>query len=155
MITPAKRSPRMTVEECWAYVTDAHTGILTTLRRDGMPIALPLWFAVVDGAIYFQTRGKKLARLRNDPRAGFLVEDGEHWKDLRSVHFTGRAELVDLDADLAGRFGAELDRKYAGFRSRSEMPAETAQYYATSMRGVVRFTPEDRILNWDNAKLMS
>ena len=45
---------RLTDDEIWAYVTDAHTGIMTTLRRDGMPIAMPLWFAVVDRAIYVQ-----------------------------------------------------------------------------------------------------
>ena len=56
-------SPRMTEEEIWSFVTDAHTGILTTLRRDGVPIALPLWFACLDRRIYFRTRGKKLARI--------------------------------------------------------------------------------------------
>jgi nitroimidazol reductase NimA-like FMN-containing flavoprotein (pyridoxamine 5'-phosphate oxidase superfamily) len=148
-----KPSPRMTAEECWAYVTDAHTGILTTLRRDGMPIALPLWFACLDRRIYLQTRGRKLQRIRRDPRASFLVDSGQHWAELKAVHLTGRAEIVDLDEELAGRFRSEIDRKYAAFRSAAAMPKETAAYYAKALTGVVRFTPDDRILNWDNAKL--
>jgi nitroimidazol reductase NimA-like FMN-containing flavoprotein (pyridoxamine 5'-phosphate oxidase superfamily) len=152
----AKPSPRMTPEECWAYVTDAHTGILTTLRRDGVPIALPLWFACLDRRIYLQTRGRKLERLRHDPRASFLVEGGEAWAELKAVHLVGRAEIVDLDDDLSARFRAEIDRKYQAFRSQAEMPKETASYYATALTGVVRFTPDpdERILNWDNAKLV-
>jgi nitroimidazol reductase NimA-like FMN-containing flavoprotein (pyridoxamine 5'-phosphate oxidase superfamily) len=145
----------MTDEEIWSFVTDAHTGIMTTLRRDGVPIALPLWFVCLDRRIYLRTRGKKLQRIANDGRAGFLVEAGERWADLKAVHLTGRAEIVDLDAELARRFGEEMDRKYAPFRTNAEeMPAETAKHYATAIGGVVRFTPEGRILNWDNHKLV-
>jgi nitroimidazol reductase NimA-like FMN-containing flavoprotein (pyridoxamine 5'-phosphate oxidase superfamily) len=146
-------SPRMTVDECWAFVTDAHTGIMTTLRRDGMPIALPLWYACLDRVIYLQTRGRKLQRLRRDPRASFLVESGEHWAELKAVHLTGRAEVVDLDDELSRRFRTEMDRKYAAYSSRSAMPTQTAEYYAKAVTGVVRFVADERILNWDNAKL--
>ncbi|MEZ5232482.1 MAG: pyridoxamine 5'-phosphate oxidase family protein [Acidimicrobiales bacterium] len=149
----AKPSPRMTSEEIWRYLTDGHTGILTTLRRDGVPIAMPLWYACLDGRIYLQTRGRKLQRIRRDPRASFLVESGEHWKDLKAVHCTGVAEVVELDAELAERFGVEMARKYGAFRSTDAMPSETAAYYARSMNGVVRFTPDERILHWDNSKL--
>lgn len=149
-------SPRMTDAEIWDCVTEAHTGIFVTLRRDGIPIAMPMWFACLDRHVYMQTRGRKLQRIGNDPRAAFLVESGERWADLKAVHLTGTAELIDPDDDLAARFGAEIDRKYAAFRAAaSEMPTETAEYYRTRLRGLVRFTPDDRILNWDNAKLTS
>jgi nitroimidazol reductase NimA-like FMN-containing flavoprotein (pyridoxamine 5'-phosphate oxidase superfamily) len=146
-------SPRMTADECWSYVTDGHTGILTTLRRDGTPIALPLWYACLDRTIYLQTRGRKLERIRHDPRASFLVETGDHWADLKAVHLNGVAEIVDLDEALSARFGAEMDRKYKPFSSTSAMRPETAAYYATALRGVVRFTAHSRILNWDNARI--
>jgi nitroimidazol reductase NimA-like FMN-containing flavoprotein (pyridoxamine 5'-phosphate oxidase superfamily) len=143
----------MTPEEVWAYVTEGHTGILTTLRSDGVPIAMPLWYACVDRKLYFATRGKKLSRIRRDPRASVLVESGEHWADLRAVHLTGTAEIVDLDEELSARFRAEIDRKYSAFRSRAAMPKETAEFYAKVPMGVVRFTPDERVLNWDNTKL--
>jgi nitroimidazol reductase NimA-like FMN-containing flavoprotein (pyridoxamine 5'-phosphate oxidase superfamily) len=155
MTTPQKKpSPRMTPEEIWEFVTDAHTGILTTLRRDGVPIALPLWFACLDQHIYLSTRGRKLQRIANDPRASFLVESGDRWADLKGVHLTGTAEIVEIDGDLAASFRAEIARKYAASRATStEMPAATEKHYRTAMGGIVRFTPDARILNWDNAKL--
>jgi nitroimidazol reductase NimA-like FMN-containing flavoprotein (pyridoxamine 5'-phosphate oxidase superfamily) len=143
----------MTTEEVWDYVTQAHTGILTTLRRDGMPIAMPLWFACLDRTIYSRTRGKKLQRIAHDPRASFLVESGERWADLKAVHLTGTAEIVDLDEATSKQVLAELDRKYAPFSSRTQMPKETASYYANALTGIVRFTPDQRVLNWDNTKI--
>jgi len=153
-MTTAKPSPRMTPEECWAFVTEAHTGIFTTLRRDGTPIALPMWFACLDRTVYLQSRGRKLERIRYNPRASFLVESGEHWADLKAVHLTGTAEVVeDLDEETTRRFHQEMDRKYSPFSSSSRMRSETAEFYAAALRGMVRFTPDDRILNWDNAKI--
>ena len=148
-------SPRMTDDEIWATLTDGHTGVFTTLRRDGMPIAMPMWYVVLDRCVYMQTRGKKLQRLRNDDRASFLVESGLRWAELVAVHLTGHCELIDEpDDDLMRRFGEEMDRKYRTFRATgTEMPKETADYYATRLRGLVRFVPDERILHWDNSKL--
>lgn len=148
-----KPSPRMTEDEIWSYLIEGHTGIHTTLRRDGVPIAMPLWYAVLDRVVYLQTRGRKLARIRHDARSSFLVESGERWADLKAVHLTGESDIVDLDQDLSTRFRAEMDRKYAGFSSRAQMPKDTAEYYAAAVTGVVRFTPDSRVLHWDNTKL--
>src|SRR6201992_3599950 len=96
-------SIRLTGDEGWEAVESAHTGILTTLRRDGMPIALPVWFVVDDRMVSLMTPAgtKKIARVRHDPRASFLVESGERWVDLRAVHFTGRVEFVSDEAASA------------------------------------------------------
>ena len=85
--------------------------------------------------------------------ASLLVEQGEQWAELKAVHVSGTAEIVDLDPGLAARFRAEMARKYQAFRSESAMPKDTASYYATAIVGVVRLTPAGRLLNWDNAKL--
>jgi nitroimidazol reductase NimA-like FMN-containing flavoprotein (pyridoxamine 5'-phosphate oxidase superfamily) len=147
-------SPRMTEDEIWAFVTESPTGVLTTLRRDGVPVALPMWFACLDRTIYLQTRGKKLQRIGHDPRASFLVESGHRWVDLKAVHFTGRAEIIEPSPDLASRFRTEIDRKYENMRAAAtEMPAETASYYKNVLTGFVRFSPDARILHWDNAKI--
>ena len=64
-------SIRLTPDEAWDVLGRAHTGILTTLRADGAPVTLPVWFVMLDRAICFQTpaRAKKVARIRRDPRA--------------------------------------------------------------------------------------
>lgn len=141
-------------EEAWARIAAAHTGIVTSLRRDGVPISTPMWFCVVDGAVHFRTpaTSKKAARLRHDPRVGFLVEGGERWAQLWAVHLAGRAALVDDDATIA-RVGDALNAKYSTFRTpRSAMPDDTRGHYERPFV-VFRIDAEDRIVSWDNAKL--
>ena len=61
------------------------------------------------------------------------------------------AEVVD-DPDVIARIGAALDAKYAGFRPASAaLPTQTQAYYADQT--FLRFTPEGRILTWDNARI--
>ena len=147
-------SVRLSEDELWEFVTNGHTGILTSLRRDGMPIAMPVWYAVVDRQILIRTRGKKLTRIANDPRVSFLVETGERWAELTAVHFTGHAEIIDADPDLSEAFNREIERKYAAYRTASkEMPTATRDVYRTSIHGLIRIVPDDRVLTWDNNKL--
>jgi PPOX class probable F420-dependent enzyme len=144
---------RLTEDEAWAEIASAHTAILTTLRRDGMPIALPVWFVAEDRTVAVRTPAatKKIARVRHDPRASFLVESGERWVDLRAVHLTGRVEFV-TDEPAIGRIEEAIDAKYAAFRPPSAgLPAATQQRYANS--AYLRFVPEGKILTWDNARL--
>lgn len=145
---------RLTPEETWRYVADAHTGIMTTLRRDGMPIAMPLWFAAVDRTIFVNTRGKKLRRIANDPRTSFLVESGEKWSELKAVHFTGVSEIVEPDDGLLTRIAAEMSRKYDHYRTDPhDMPEQVAAAYGAGMSWL-RFTPHERVLSWNNRALM-
>ena len=144
---------RLTADEAWEAVESAHTGILTTLRHDGMPIALPVWFAVEDRAITVMTPAgtKKIARIRRDPRASFLVETGERYAELRGVHLTGRIEVV-TDTAATARIEAAVDAKYAAFRPPAgALPAPAQAFYA--QQAFLRFVPDDRILTWDNARL--
>jgi nitroimidazol reductase NimA-like FMN-containing flavoprotein (pyridoxamine 5'-phosphate oxidase superfamily) len=145
---------RLSHDEIWAYVRDAHTGILTTLRRDGVPVAMPIWFAAVDEAIYVNTRGKKLQRVRNDPRASFLVESGVAWSELQAVHFTGIVDVVEPDAGLLAALDAEMSRKYDAHRTDpAAMPEPVAAAYGAGMRWL-RFRPDQRVLSWNNRALM-
>jgi len=143
-------SVRLSREEAWAVVASAHTGIFTSLRRDGVPITLPVWFVVCDGRIYVSgpVPAKRHARVRRDPRVSFLVESGTRWAELRAVHLTGRARIV-TEPDLRARVAAALDAKYAAFRTaRAAMPAATRVEVAT-----IEISPDERILSWDNARL--
>ena len=147
-------SIRLTVDEAWEAVESAHIGILTTLRRDGMPIALPVWFVVDDRSVALMTPAgtKKIARIRHDPRASFLVESGEQYAELRGVHLTGRVEAVE-DALATSRIEAAVEAKYAAFRPPADsLPAAAQAYYAKQV--FLRFVPEGRILTWDNARLV-
>jgi PPOX class probable F420-dependent enzyme len=144
----------LTPQEAWEFLADAHTGILTTLRRDGWPVSLPVWFVALDRTVCFAapSRTRKVARLRHDPRVAFLVETGERWAELRAVHLQGHVDVVDDEPEIA-RIDDALTDKYAAFRTdRSEMPAATQQHYAG--RTFFRLRPEGKVLSWDNRRLL-
>jgi len=132
----------------------AHTGILTSVRSDGSPIALPLWFVVLDERIYVVTpeNAKKVARVKRNPRVSFLVESGERWAELLGVHLTGQAQIV-RDHDLRARVRQAMDDKYATFRAEAAaMPDATRRHYDVEM-AVLEITPDERILTWDNSRV--
>ncbi len=146
-------SLRLSPDEAWSFVDRAHTGILTTLRSDGAPIALPVWFVTLDRTICLGAPAgtKKIMRVRRDPRASFLVEQGERWAELQAVHISGRVEIV-ADEDVVTRVGRALDEKYQEFRTpSSSMPDGARKHYA--QRTILRLHPEGRILSWDNRRI--
>jgi PPOX class probable F420-dependent enzyme len=142
-------------DEVWAYVSAAHTAVLTTLRRDGWPVALPVWFAVVDRLIYLKTfptlvKAKRVAR---DPRASFVVEDGEAWTELRAVTLTANAELLPEghEADtarraLAAKYPPEIDVPV------HRLPEASRAYYG-AQDVIIRLTPTGEPISWDNRRL--
>lgn len=145
---------RLDEDEAWSVVEAAHTGILTTLRADGSPIALPVWFVALDREVYVSTPpgAKKVSRVRRDPRASFLVESGERWEELEAVHLSCRASIVE-DPELIVRIGRALDAKYARVRTDpADMPERTREHYAA--RTFLRLVPDGRVLSWDNRRLM-
>jgi nitroimidazol reductase NimA-like FMN-containing flavoprotein (pyridoxamine 5'-phosphate oxidase superfamily) len=150
------RSVRLSTDEAWAVLEGAHTGILTTLRRDGMPIALPVWFAVLDRRVYVSgpATTRKFARLRHDARVSFLVESGLAWAELVAVQLNGTAGVL-TDAAVLTRAQAALDAKYAAFRTeRSAMPEATRARYGVET-ATIEIVPDARILSWDNSRLFA
>lgn len=153
-VKPTTPSVRMTEDEAWRMLEQSHVGILTTLRRDGRPVALPIWFVVLDRRIYVSTRGRKVERARNDPRASFLVETGERWADLRAVHLDCRATVIDPSDALADAIRAAMDEKYRAYRTKTKaMPSATREHYRRSMGAVIELVPDGKLLTWDNRKL--
>lgn len=148
-----KPTVRMTDDEARAMLERSLVGILTTLRRDWRPVALPVWFVALDGNIYVSTRGKKVARARRDPRASFLVETGDRWAELQAVHLDCRASVIEPSAELAGRIRDAMDEKYRAYRtSRAAMPSATKKHYEQAAGAIIELVPE-KMLTWDNRKL--
>ena len=145
---------RLTEEEAWAELAAAHTGILTTLRRDGRPVSLPVWFVVLDQFVYVRTpaRTHKVGHVHRDPRATFLVERGERWAELCAVMLHADVELLAAGAERDAVERA-LTEKYAGFRTEdAQLPDATREHYAVES-AMLRLTPIGRLVTWDNSKL--
>jgi len=90
---------------------------LTTYRRDGTPVATPVW-QVADGDRLFivsETKAGKVKRLRRDPRVLVTVCDIRGRIAPGAASAEGTAELLDEAGTAAGR--ALLARKY--FMSRA------------------------------------
>jgi len=141
-------------EEIRDVLSSAHTGIFTSLRADGWPVSLPIWFVALDDRIYIRTpaKSRKVGRVRGDDRVSFLVESGEAWKELEAVVITGRAVLVEDPQELE-RVGAALGTKYEGFGlPRASAPKATKRHYGGGS-AVIRIDPVQPPLTWDNTKI--
>ena len=147
-------SVRLTEDEAWAELAAAHTGILTTLRRDGRPVSLPVWFVALDRHVYVRTpaRTHKVGHVQHDPRATFLVERGERWAELCAVMLHADVTLLDA-GDERDTIETTLTEKYASFRTDdAKLPDATRAHYAVES-AVLKLTPVGRLVTWDNSKL--
>jgi PPOX class probable F420-dependent enzyme len=136
-----------------ALLDRTRTGILTTLRRDGSPVALPVWFAVDDGDLFVTTPtgSAKLRRIARDSRGSFLVEQGERWAELTALHLDVEITVVE-DPAVADRAQKMIDERYADVRLPPEaMPAFLKAVYGNST--ILRLHPIGKPLSWDNSKV--
>ncbi len=144
-------------QEAWERIRAAHTAIVTTLKADGWPVALPSWFVVDGSDIYLRTpaRSKKVLRISRDPRASFLVESGKAWVELTAVQLSCRATILDhqLDREQTVRVAELSAAKYAGFSLPTEgLPAATAAHYGSGM-ATIRLKPVGPPVTWDNSRI--
>ncbi len=148
-------SVRLDDDEAWAELAAAHTGILTTLRRDGRPVPLPVWFTVHDRRIYVRTpaRTHKVEHVQHDPRATFLVERGERWAELCAVMVHADVTLLEPGTERDAVETA-ITEKYAALPHRETRSSRTrrARDYAVES-AVLQLTPVGRLVTWDNSRL--
>lgn len=123
---------------------------IASVGPNGHPHLVAMWFAVLDGEIWFETKAKsqKAVNLRRDSRISCLAEDGEVYEDLRGVEIEGRAEVTD-DPELLWRVGVAVWERYHGPYTDEARPMVEA---SLRKRVAVRVVPE-RIRSWDHRKL--
>lgn len=140
----------MSAEEIATYLERSRTATMVTNGPSGHPHAVAMWYAVVDGAIWFETKAKsqKAANLRRDPKITVLIEDGHTYDTLRGVSFEGTAEIVD-DPDRLWDVGVSVWERYNG-------------PYTDEMKPLVEFMLHKRVAvrvdvtrtrSWDHRKL--
>lgn len=81
-------------------LTRARYVSLTTYRKDGTPVATPVWHVVDDGALYVWTEAHtwKVKRLRRDPRAEVVVCDVRGRTAPGAARASGTGRVLDDDA---------------------------------------------------------
>ncbi|MDT3445565.1 MULTISPECIES: pyridoxamine 5'-phosphate oxidase family protein [unclassified Pseudofrankia] len=140
----------MTAEEISAYVATRRTATLVSLGPAGHPHAVAMWFAVLDGVLWFETKAKaqKALNIRRDPRVTVLMEDGLTYDTLRGVSMEGRAEIVD-DPEALWAVGVNVWERYNGPYSDEAKPLVE---FMLHKRIAVRFDVQ-RTRSWDHRKL--
>src|ERR1700734_903405 len=150
MGTNQRASIVMSSDEIGEFVVKSRTGTLATVGPDGQPHLTAMWYAVVDGEIWLETKAKsqKAVNVKRDPRVSFLIEDGDTYDTLRGVSFEGVAEIVD-DPDAIFRVGVSVWERYTGPYTDEMKPAVDMMM---NKRVAVRIVSQ-RNRSWDPRKL--
>jgi PPOX class probable F420-dependent enzyme len=141
----------MSEEEVEAFLRERHTMNIATLNHNGSIHVVAMWYALLDGAVVFETfaKSQKVANLRRDTRITALVEDGDSYDALRGVELVGTAEII-TDHELLMTIAREVIARY-----QPEVPAGDLEAVAQMMvqkRVAIRLHVE-RVVSWDHRKL--
>lgn len=150
MGTNQRSQIEMTPEEIEAFLAAQRTAVLVTIGATGQPHAIAMWFALIDGVLWFETKAKaqKALNLSRDSRATVLVEDGLTYDTLRGVSMEGHARIID-DADALWQVGVSVWERYNGEYTDEVKPLVE---FMLTKRVAVRFDVE-RTRSWDHRKL--
>ena len=145
-----RASIAMDEQEVAAFVQSSRNCTLATLGPTGAPHLVAMWYAVIDGQLWFETKAKsqKARNLLRDERATVLIEDGATYDTLRGVSFEGRAVVVD-DPEALWQVGVSVWERYTGPYSEEVKPFVELML---NKRVAVRLDVE-RTRSWDHRKL--
>jgi PPOX class probable F420-dependent enzyme len=140
----------MTDEEIVAFIDEHRTATMATVGPGGMPHLVAMWYAVIEGQIWFETksRAQKAVNLRRDDRITVMIEDGKTYDTLRGISLEGRGVIVE-DPDEIWRVGVNVWERYNGPYSEEVKPFVE---FMLQKRLAVR-VEVDRIRSWDHRKL--
>ncbi|MTE13032.1 pyridoxamine 5'-phosphate oxidase family protein [Nocardia aurantiaca] len=140
----------MSDEEIAGFLARSRVATMATLSAEGRPHLVAMWYALIDGEIWFETKAKaqKTVNLRRDPRITVMVEAGDTYDQLRGVSIEGRAEVID-DSEALFKVGISVWERYTGPYSDEAKPFVEAMLHK---RVAVRVVPE-RTRSWDHRKL--
>ncbi len=89
--------PAMTQQEAEEFLDRKLIATMVTLRRDGSPHCVPMWYTYKDGKFYCRTfrRSVKVAHLRRDPRISLCI--CTHDEPYKFVVVDGTCEIVESE----------------------------------------------------------
>jgi PPOX class probable F420-dependent enzyme len=152
MGTNQRAQIQMTDVEVRRFLERSRTATMATVGPDGLPHLIAMWYGLVDGKIYFETKAKsqKAANLRRDPRLVVMVEAGDTYEELRGVSIEGDAHLIeDTDSDEYWAAAVSVFERYNGPYTEDMKPFVDVMM---NKRIVVRLDPK-RTRSWDHRKL--
>jgi len=140
----------MSDAEIAQFLREQRVATCATVGLDGQPHLVAMWYALLDGVMWFETKAKsqKAVNLRRDGRVTVMVESGHTYDALRGVALEGRGVIVD-DPDALWAVGVSVWERYNGPYSEEVRPMVEAML---AKRVAVRIDVE-RTRSWDHRKL--
>jgi PPOX class probable F420-dependent enzyme len=140
----------MSDDEIAAFVEQSRTCTMATVGPSGAPHLVAMWYGVIDGKIWFETKAKsqKVQNLRRDAHITCMIEDGSTYDELRGVALEGRGVIVD-DPDALWALGVNVFERYTGPYTEAMKPFVEVML---NKRVAVRVDVE-RVRSWDHRKL--
>lgn len=142
----------MSDEEVASFVDQSRTVTMATNGPGGHPHLVAMWYGVIDGKIYFETKTKsqKVQNLRRDPKITCMIESGITYDQLRGVAIEGIAAIID-DTEDPEYWAAAVSvfERYNGSYSDEMRPVVEMMM---NKRVIVRVDPV-RVRSWDHRKL--
>ncbi len=152
MGTNQRAAITMTPEEVAAFIVQSRTGTMATNGPTGVPHLIAMWYGVIDGKIYFETKAKsqKVANLRRDPNIACMIEAGLTYDQLRGVSVEGVAHIIEDTTDPEyWAAGVSVFERYNAPYTEEMRPFVEIML---NKRVIVRIDPV-RTRSWDHRKL--
>jgi PPOX class probable F420-dependent enzyme len=140
----------MSESEVLDFLDRQRNASVGSINVDGSIHLVGMWYAVLDGEIWFETKVKsqKVVNLRRDDRVSFLVEAGTTYDKLRGVSIEGHASVID-DPEQLWQVGVAVFERYNAPYAEELKPFVEAMIMK---RVCVRIRPVRR-RSWDHRKL--
>ena len=142
----------MSDAEVVAFVEQSRMVTMATNGPGGDPHLVAMWYGVIDGKIYFETKMKsqKVQNLLRDPKITCMIEAGLTYDQLRGVAIEGNAQIID-DTEDPEYWAAAVSvfERYNGPYSEEMKPFVEVMM---NKRVIVRVDPV-RVRSWDHRKL--
>ncbi|MEP6871240.1 MAG: pyridoxamine 5'-phosphate oxidase family protein [Anaerolineaceae bacterium] len=136
--------PRMKADVFEEFLRQPHVGVISTLRKDGMPYTVPIWWLWKDGAVWITGTYSRVwcQQLLRDPRASLCIEALTPVSG--HIGFDGTCKAFERPGFDIWPISRELAEKYVG-RGDTANASAVEQFFAnmqTEPRLLFRLDPE-------------
>ena len=120
--------PRMREDTVAEFLEQPHVGVIATLRRDGMPYSVPIWWLHEAGSFWITGTSNRVwcKQLKTDPRCSLCIEALAPVPGFIAVD--GHAEAFELPDFDIWPISRRLAEKYVGRRN-PDNPEAVDQFF--------------------------
>ncbi|QFS90365.1 Pyridoxamine 5'-phosphate oxidase [Mycobacterium sp. THAF192] len=142
----------MTTAEIDAFLSEQRTCRVATVSGTGQPHVTPLWFAWDGTAIWLYSivDSQRWTDLTRDARVALVIDDGEHYGELRGVEIVGTAAAIG-DVPRSGSPRADVSIPERLF---SEKYFGADEFVSDGLHAWLRVNPV-HLRSWNFRKLRS